>query len=267
MQSEILSRLLCDETPPDGTARELVDPLLLVMEANADKNADQMMFPAVAQVGEGLNSILSSQHSMLNQSDYGYLEVAGDSAHSSPNDFYEYVMLPLSAQLANMNRTNVLLRLLTVHQSTMQHPKFPQATLCLVLLSLSVFLIHPSWSKQHNLTDYIHDVLNILSDFLSDESRTQCMSTLRDYYHTRDPRLRSIFDSSETTEDEWLQLVTDAPARPESKAPDIAGAVFKPATQPFYLRKWEMMQDATPLMGENDASLNLTLFGARRSVL
>lgn len=237
------------------------------MEASADANADQMMFPAVAQVGERLNSILSSQHSVVTQPDFGYLEVAGDSVHSSLDDLYEYVMLPRFAQVADVNRTDVLLRLLTVHQSTMQHPKFPQATLCLILLSLSVFLIHPSWSKQPNLTDYIHDVLNILSDFLSDESRTQCMSTLRDHYHTRDPRLRSIFDFSETTDDEWLQLVTDAAARPETKAPDTAGAVFKPVTQPFCLRRWEMIQDATPLVGENDASLSLTLFGARRTVL
>jgi len=165
-----------------------------------------------------------------------------------------------------MNRVNVLLRLLTANQSTMQHPKFPQATLCLILLSLSVFLIHPSLSKQPNLIDYVHDVLNILSDLLNDESRTHCLSTLRDHYNTRDPRLRSLFDSAETTE-EWLQLVTDAPARPESKVPVIAGAVSKPATQHFSLRRWEMMQDATPLMGENDASLSLTLFGARRSVL
>lgn len=236
------------------------------MEASADRDTDQMMFSAVAQVGERLNDLLSSQHSVVNQPDFGYLEVAGDSTHSSLDDFYEYVMLLRSAQVANLSRTSVLLRLLMVHQSTMQHPKFPQATLCLILLSLSVFLIHPSWSKQPNLTDYIHDVLNILSDFLSDESRTQCMSTLRDHYHTRDPRLRSIFDSSETTEDEWSHLVADASARPESKAPDIA-AVFKPVTQHFYLRRWEMMQDATPLMGENDASLSLTLFGARRSVL
>lgn len=236
------------------------------METSADGHADQTMFSAVAQVGERLNNILSSQHTVFSQPDLGYSELPSDNAHSSLDKFYEYVMLLGSAQVTDMNRTNVLLRLLTVHQFTMQHPNFPQATLCLILLSLSVFLIHPSWSKQSNLIDYIHDVLNILSDFLNDESRTQCMSTLRDHYHTRDPRLRSIFDSSETTEDGWLYLVTDAPAKPESKAPNVA-AVFKPATQPFYLRRWEMMQDATPLMGENDASLSLTLFETRRSVL
>lgn len=33
---------------------------------------------------------------------------------------------------------------------------------------------------------------------------------------------------------------------------------------PFNLRRWEIMPDPTPNMGENDASLSLTLFAARR---
>jgi len=97
VQSEILSRLLCDQKPPDGTARELVDPLLLVMEANADGNADQVMFPAVAHIGERLSDIISSQHLIVNQPGSGYLEAAGDSAHSALDHCYEYVMSPLFA--------------------------------------------------------------------------------------------------------------------------------------------------------------------------
>ena len=67
------------------------------MEASADGHADQRMFPTVLQVGERLNHILSSQHSVINQPDFGYSEVAGDSAHSSLDDFYEYVRLLRSA--------------------------------------------------------------------------------------------------------------------------------------------------------------------------
>ncbi len=33
---------------------------------------------------------------------------------------------------------------------------------------------------------------------------------------------------------------------------------------PFPLRRWEIMPDPTPVMGENDTSLSLGLFGARR---
>ncbi|KAK1057219.1 RNA polymerase II mediator complex subunit [Friedmanniomyces endolithicus] len=35
-------------------------------------------------------------------------------------------------------------------------------------------------------------------------------------------------------------------------------------TMPFPLRRWEIMPDPTPVMGENDTSLSLGLFGARR---
>ena len=46
-------------------------------------------------------------------------------------------------------------------------------------------------------------------------------------------------------------------------------AVFEDMKQslPFPLRRWEMVQDATPIIGENDTCLSLSLFGARKSVL
>jgi mediator of RNA polymerase II transcription subunit 12 len=33
---------------------------------------------------------------------------------------------------------------------------------------------------------------------------------------------------------------------------------------PFALRRWEMLGEPTPNVGENDTSLSLTLFGARK---
>ncbi|KAL8626267.1 hypothetical protein Q9189_008050 [Teloschistes chrysophthalmus] len=39
------------------------------------------------------------------------------------------------------------------------------------------------------------------------------------------------------------------------------------ALQDYPIRKWEAMPDATPLMTENDTSISLTLFGARKKVL
>ncbi|KAL8810597.1 MAG: hypothetical protein Q9200_002443 [Gallowayella weberi] len=41
----------------------------------------------------------------------------------------------------------------------------------------------------------------------------------------------------------------------------------QPATQHFPVRRWETMQDATPLMTENDTSISLSLFGAKKAVL
>lgn len=33
----------------------------------------------------------------------------------------------------------------------------------------------------------------------------------------------------------------------------------------FPVKSWELLQDPTPIMGENDTSLSLTLFGARKA--
>ena len=171
------------------------------------------------------------------------------------------------AYIIDGSSIDVLLRLLKTHQTTAQHPNFPQATLYSIVMSLSVFLIHPYLSKQSVLVDHIHDVLTLLSDSLTEESRMRCISTLRNHYHTRDSRLSFIFGFSDLTEDERLRLVTNSSTRPELEAPDVVGSYLKTANQLFSLRRWEMMQDATPLLGENDASLSLTLFGARKSVL
>ena len=171
------------------------------------------------------------------------------------------------AYVTNGPSIHVLLRLLTTHQTTAQHPNFPQATLYSIVMSLSAFLIHPYLSKQSVLVDHIHDVLTLLSDSLTEESRIRCISTLRNHYYTLDSRLSPIFGFPDLTEDDRLRLVTNFTTGPELEAPDIAGGYLKMANQFFSLRRWEMMQDATPLLGENDASLSLTLFGARRSVL
>jgi mediator of RNA polymerase II transcription subunit 12 len=35
-------------------------------------------------------------------------------------------------------------------------------------------------------------------------------------------------------------------------------------TTPYQLRRWEIFSDPTPVMGENDGSVSLALFGARK---
>ena len=124
-------------------------------------------------------------------------------------------------------------------------------------MSLGVLFARPSSGASSSLIAYLYDVLTLLSDILSDETRSRCIHTLRDHYHIRDPQLLFTFGYSEVAEEERLHLVT----RPS------LGTELETTAQPFLLRQWEMMQDATPLMGDNDTSLSLTLFGARKSVL
>lgn len=132
-------------------------------------------------------------------------------------------------------------------------------------MTLSLLLTHDSLSPLRNLSEHVLDVLAILTDSLSDDTRSQCVRLLRDQYRTRDPRLLFLFGYSENTEGEWLQLMTSSMSASTAKTEGLVGA--SESTQPFPLRKWEMMQDTTPLVTENDSSLSLTLFGARKTVL
>ena len=154
----------------------------------------------------------------------------------------------------------VLIFLLIIHQSAIQQPKFPQSTLFQILVSLSRLLIHPFLAFHPTLPSYVFDTLALLSDSLSDDTRMRCIRTLRDHYHNQDPRVRFIFGYPEIVNGEWLQLITRSSTMPETKPDGVT-------VQPYSLRRWEMMQDAMPVSTENDTSLSLTLFGARKSVL
>lgn len=155
---------------------------------------------------------------------------------------------------------DVLISLLIIHQPTIQHPRFSQSTLFQVLISLSRLLIHPILASHPTFPNSVFDTLAVLSDCLSDDTRARCIRTLRDHYHSQDPRLRFIFGYPTTVNSEWLQLVTNSSTTAEAKSESVT-------IQPYPLRRWEMMQDATPVSTENDTSLSLTLFGARKSVL
>lgn len=132
-------------------------------------------------------------------------------------------------------------------------------------MTLSLLLTHDSLSPLRNLSEHVLDVLAILTESLSDDTRSQCVRLLRDQHRTKDPRLLFLFGYSENAEGEWIQLMTNSLSASTAKNEGLVG--INESTQPFPLRKWEMMQDTTPLVTENDTSLSLALFGARKTVL
>lgn len=133
-----------------------------------------------------------------------------------------------------------------------------------LLLALSNLLLLPPISTHEDIADYVFDVLAILTDSVTDEVRSQCIQILRDRNQVKDSRLQFIFGYSERVEGEWLQSLTTPPYQPGSRAEETQQAA--PIKLPYTVRRWEMVQEATPLIAENDASLSLTLFGAREVV-
>ena len=161
--------------------------------------------------------------------------------------------------------TKILLQLLTYHLAGSPFSRYVENCLVPLTSALSLLLIHPAVASHPDLAEHIFDVLSLFSDSLSDDARSQCFRALHDQNRVKDSRLLFLFGNMESLESDWLQLLTSGSSALASKTEEPSGPVI--ATQPFLFRRWEMMQDATPIVTENDTSLNLMLFGTRKSVL
>ena len=237
-ETELLSQAVKETTSMSGANG--IASLVSIVEAAAFSVPDTDTSPIVDRITESLVSLAASP--ILEKHQHVWSESDPVSQH-----------------------IDVLLRLLTIHQTTIQHPKFSQHTLFQLLMSLALLSIHAFQSPHPTLPNDLFDTLSLLSDCLSDDTRSRCIRTLRDYHQTRDPRLRFVFGYGEIVENEWLQIITKSPSTAKNK-PDST-AIAMTMMQPYPLRRWEMMQDATPVATENDTSLSLTLFGARKPVL
>ena len=211
--------------------------LTAIIKAAAFSISETESFESLNQITEALSMICSSPQ--------------------LDNDRYEHDEISLGRMCQSVE---VLIFLLVIHQSAIQHPRFSQSILFQILVALSRLLIHPFLSFHPTLPSYVFDTLALLSDSLSDDTRMRCIRTLRDHHYSQDPRVRFIFGYPETVNSEWLQLIAKSSTIPEGKSDGVT-------MQPYCLRRWEMMQDAMPVSTENDTSLSLTLFGARKSVL
>ena len=250
LEREILSRISWGPDPSISYSKVLIDRMLAVVDAVGIKDSGHTSVPLISQIADKLSHALSSSKT----------------AHA-PN--YEFSFEGCCISKDVLSHIDVLLRLLNLHQMTVQLPNFPQSILIQLALSLSVLLILDPFQKAKTIPNSrIYDTLLVLSDALSDESRNSCIRNLQEY-KIRDSRVRFIFGYSEPTDGEWLQLVANSLVKAEITTADLVGTSATQTTetlQPYQIRRWEMMQDATPVVGVNDTSLSLTLFGARKSV-
>lgn len=236
-ETQIVCLGVTDTTLTGYGDKPQLDGLTAIIEAAGFSVSDAETSPFLDRIADALSMICSSPQLDMYQ-------------HDRDESNLDHVCQPI----------DVLISLLIIHQATIQHPRFSQSALFQVLISLSRLLIHPILASHPTLPNHVFDTLALLSDSLSDETRARCIHTLRDRYHSQDPRLRFIFAYPTAVNSERLQLVTKSSTVAEAKSESVT-------IQPYSLRRWEMMQDATPVSTENDTSLSLTLFGARKSVL
>jgi mediator of RNA polymerase II transcription subunit 12 len=121
------------------------------------------------------------------------------------------------------------------------------------------------------LVEDIFDLALYLVDALPDDVRLQCIRSLRDTASL--PRIKYLL-SITSNPSEWLVLMQRervVAGPPSANTANVTSAanegdklVDKDKPTPYPLRRWEMLQEPTPNIGENDTSLSLTLFGARK---
>ena len=261
----ILSRIDSGYDDPSTNDQPMTDRLVDIMLATANSIPDPVALSLLEAISERLHTLLKSPALIADR----------EGATDEPDH--------------SIKAVDTLLRLLTIHQATILNPaKFPHSTLSRISLCLaSLYINLASSPEQHrSVSTHILDVLSILSDTFTSQTRSRCIDALSTSSSSSSggggalhqyPRLAFIFNDANaflSSDVEWLQLVTPAAAAATSAASHTAGASKNTTTtstelqpQPYSLRKWELVQDATPVMTENDTGVSLTLFGARRSVL
>ena len=238
-ESEVLAWAMNDTSSVSNVRARQISSLVSIVEASAPCIPTTEALPHIERIVEILPKEVQS------------FEL--ESRHCQPGrdcDFF-------------IRRTDALLRLLVVHQSAMQDPKYPQNIFHQLLIALSLLLINPLLASNPSLSHRIFDLLSLLTDSISDDTRLRCIHSLRDNHRIQDSRLRFVFGYTDSVESEWLQLVSRTPSAAETRS----GGAVSTASKTYEIRRWEMMQDATPVATDNDTSLSLTLFGSRKSVL
>lgn len=147
--------------------------------------------------------------------------------------------------------------------------------LCSLLLELE-YLPSPQASRNQTLPQYVFDVATLLADGLPDDLRAQCAKTIlllpgaaASVSLSSDPRLFYLFSTlPSTTEDNLVLALRDKAAVLQNAGPRGMSAMYGigPSVQeklsPFVLRRWELLSEPTPIVGENDTALSLSLFEA-----
>ena len=160
----------------------------------------------------------------------------------------------------------LLLWFATIHTSAFGDNKAGQehrsrALLALAAILLELHALDDSTENINAIMDETFDLALYLMDALPDDMRQQCIISFREISNRRISYLFSIArDPSE-----WLVL-SQKERITVAGAPDRRGAAMeREKLAPYPLRRWEMLGEPTPNIGENDTSLSLTLFGAGKS--
>lgn len=217
------------EAVPDHSER-----LLMIIEAAASSIAsDKDTLPPVEQISEAL-SILLSSHLLSGPQSTRYV--------------------------------GILLRLVAIYRVVFRQSEKTQETLIHLTLSLGCLLLNPIFATQNALSLQIFDAFAVFSDLRSHKDRPRDINLSWYSQNLQDSRLLSVYkdSSNNKSEGESLWLVPRPGLAYNAHEDDPWSDV---TTQLYDFRTWENMQDATPVIGENDSVFNLCLFATQYALL
>ncbi|KAF2968994.1 hypothetical protein GQX73_g4565 [Xylaria multiplex] len=135
-----------------------------------------------------------------------------------------------------------------------------------VLVILAGIVLELDKYPASHLGPRVFDIALVLADNLPEEARLQCVRAVKDY--TADHRLRYLFSfSADPAENFMLAHREKPPAGVHERrmmAMNLGMGLPPEKLSPFAFRRWEILNEPTPSIGDNDTSLSLTLFDARK---
>ena len=169
----------------------------------------------------------------------------------------------LGSEASEAHALHLLLSLITLHRTSLQSPQFPRAKISQLLVSLGFLLLSPKFASNHTITSKVSDTMAFLSDIIEPDTRSFYLDAFQQQHLHRDCRVRFIIGRTEEDEGNLLYLMTMR----SSQQPNIDTTTHNHAEAPTYpLRYWEMVPEATPVLGENDTSPSLGFFGTRKAI-
>lgn len=154
-----------------------------------------------------------------------------------------------------------------LEQSKTSHEHRGRAILFLTTILLELYVLKADTGIQLLPLEQCFDLVLNVVDTLPDDIRQQCGRNFREA--ASNPTISYIYSIMAAPSD-WLYiyqggaLKTTTAGRNGSNA--NTGHGKEPTRQLFPLKRWEMLGEPTPNMGENDTSLSLTLFASRKGV-
>ncbi|CCU82958.1 RNA polymerase II mediator complex [Blumeria hordei DH14] len=205
--------------------------------APAQHNDDSLLICEISEVLNGLWLILSSSQTQ------------------DVKDFIIEKWIPL------------LLSFISAHTPILEAINLTESKAKIVLTLVSIIyhlqIFDTNQEGIEPLVENCYDLAIQIADYLPDDVRQQCFKNLHDGIYTL--QLSYLFNYTSGDNENLVLSQNNSKTADQSAETCDKDWSDKEQLKSFYIRRWEMLGEPTPNMFENDTSLSLTLFGARRS--